>query len=371
MMLMGVGILLFRPPTDWKTKLWSPLVASLAIIAVSVMTTWWPYFHSVSPGQLLALHSYGRPNALQLLWAAAISFFGFPIYGPVQWAYLTFLNNSEELLSRPAILFNQMTIWTGVAQGALALTAVLFGLRANWPKRDRLESVYSNANKDVLRVVTLSAAFIVVSYTLSPILGGPRWAEGQRTDELIQFLPLFMFVSFLAPFLFRLPGTLQKLISRLAYSLAIIYAIVSIVAGFLIVKSHLDYRGDVLLVSDMDVPLVQKMQAVDFIVADWRAISNANVIPVDYRLDGYIWGWIPEFGQQMEQWYPAPMTLGRSMDYDLLRRYGLWNAQEGIQFRSFGTGRYLVTYAFEPAPAFPGVSLRHFMFGRLRVSVVQ
>jgi hypothetical protein len=92
---------------------------------------------------------------------------------------------------------------------------------------------------------------------------------------------------------------------------------------------------------------------------------------VDYRLDGHIWGWIPEFGQQMEQWYPAPMTLGRSMDYDLLRRYGLWNAQEGIQFRSFGTGRYLVTYAFEPAPAFPGVSLRHFMFGRLRVSVVQ
>ena len=101
-------------------------------------------------------------------------------------------------------------------------------------------------------------------------------------------------------------------------------------AGFLIVKSHLDYRGDVLLISDQDVPLVHKMQAVDFIASDWKARSDANVIPVDYRLGGVLWEWVPEFGQQMEQWYPAPMTLGRSFDYDFLRRYGLWNAQEGV-----------------------------------------
>jgi hypothetical protein len=179
-----------------------------------------------------------------------------------------------------------------------------------------------------------------------------------------------MFVSFLAPFLFRLPNTLRKVISNLAFASAIIYISVNIAAGSLIVKSHLDYRGDVLLISDQDVPLVHKMQAVDFIVSDWKAVSNEDVIPVDYRLDGRIWGWIPEFGRQMEAWYPAPMTLGRSIDYDLLRRYGLRNAQEGVQMRSFGTGRYLVTYTFEPAPEFPDVALRHYLFGRLRVSVV-
>jgi hypothetical protein len=55
----------------------------------------------------------------------------------------------------------------------------------------------------------------------------------------------------------------------------------------------------------------------------------------------------------------------------LLREHGLINSQEGVQLRSFGTGRYLVTYAFEPRPVVEGHALRHKRIGRLRVTVVE
>jgi hypothetical protein len=371
MTVMGLGILLLRRPVESKRSLAGALVASLLVVSISVWITWWPYFRNVSLEDLQALHPYWQPNAVQTLAAGVLSFLSFPMYASVQWAYLTFLNNSKEILSGPAILFNQATIWTGVAQGVLALTAIVFGLRANWSGRGGWRAAISSADKAVLRIVGVSAGFIVLCYTLSPLIRGPLWAAGQRADQLIQFLPLFMLISFLGPFLFRFPVRLGKVVSALAYSVTGIYVVVNIVAGFFIVRSHLDYRGSVLLISDQDVPIVQKMQAVDFIVADWRTRSHSNVIPVDYRLDGGIWGWITEGGAAMERWYPAPMTLGRSLDYDLLRRYGLWNAQEGIQLRTFGTGRYLVTYAFEPAPEIAGVSVQNYYFGRLRVSIAQ
>lgn len=73
----------------------------------------------------------------------------------------------------------------------------------------------------------------------------------------------------------------------------------------------------------------------------------------------------------MSPWYPAPLTIGRGFDYDFLRRYGLSNQQEGIQLRKFGTGRYLVTYSFEDPPGIPGARVTHYLFGRLRVSIVE
>jgi len=65
------------------------------------------------------------------------------------------------------------------------------------------------------------------------------------------------------------------------------------------------------------------------------------------------------------------MTDGRSFDYELLRRYNLTNQQEEVQIRSFGTGRYLVTYAFEEPPQVENKKVEHYIFGRLRVSVVE
>jgi hypothetical protein len=65
------------------------------------------------------------------------------------------------------------------------------------------------------------------------------------------------------------------------------------------------------------------------------------------------------------------MTIGRALDYELLRRHGLTNQQEGIQIREFGNSRYLVTYAFEDPPQTEGGRMTHFVFGRLRVTLLE
>lgn len=136
----------------------------------------------------------------------------------------------------------------------------------------------------------------------------------------------------------------------------------------MIIRDHLQYRGDAL--TEADIPLTDKMHAIDFIADDWKGNSDSDIIPVDYHLGGGIWDWVPDFGSRFSRWYPAPMTEGRGFDYELLRRYGLKNQQEGIQLRTFGNGRYLVTYSFEDPPQIETGQVRHFIFGRLRVSIV-
>ena len=136
-----------------------------------------------------------------------------------------------------------------------------------------------------------------------------------------------------------------------------------------VVSAHLDYRGSYL--SAADVPLLEKEQAVNFIAHDWESRSSEKTIGVTYDLGGGVWDYVPDFGQGLLMWYPAPMTMGRAFDYELLRVYHLTNNRENVQFRPLYPTHYLVSYAFLPEPSQPGVKFTHYIFGRLRVSVVQ
>jgi hypothetical protein len=135
------------------------------------------------------------------------------------------------------------------------------------------------------------------------------------------------------------------------------------------VRDHIQYRGNIL--TDADIPLVDKEQAVAFIARDWKNHSASTTIAVDYDLGGSRWDWVPEFGERLNKWYAAPMTIGRSFDYELLRRYGLKNDQEGVQMRGFGNGRYLLTYAFEDPPQVKTEKFTNHVFGRLRVTTIE
>ena len=368
MLLLGAAICCYRLPADMKKTSWMALALSQAIICTSIGITWLPYFRAVGFSQILNASQTQHLPGGQLAFTVFLSIVLFPLYAAFQWAVVTFLSGSLELYNKPAQLLIPITIWLGVAQGILALTSIGMGLKSNL--RGILKNRTAGINRDAARLVILSAAFILLSYTLSPLLGGPAWVESERFDQTIQFLPLFMLVCFPAPFIFPLPYPLKNLIPKISYTLAVAYVLVNLTAGFFMVQSLLDYRGSFLSWSNMDVPLIQKMQAVDFMAADWEKTSNQTSIPVDYRLEGGIWSYISTIGSQYNDWYPAPMTYGRSLDFDLLRRYGLTNTQEGVQPRVFGNGRYLVTYAFEPEPEVPGATLSHVYFGRIRVSVV-
>jgi len=101
------------------------------------------------------------------------------------------------------------------------------------------------------------------------------------------------------------------------------------------------------------------MQVVDFIAHDWMKISNKKQIPVSYDLGGGRWNGVTNTGGIYEKWYPAPFTIGRAFDFELLRVYGLKNSQEGIQVRSMDHARYIVSYAFLDPPVLPGVKMTH------------
>src|SRR5204863_9242609 len=106
--------------------------------------------------------------------------------------------------------------------------------------------------------------------------------------------------------------------------LAIVFAIASVVAGWIAIHAQFTYRGNAL--SEADVPLVQKESVVG-------AIANGGA---RYDLVGG-WTWL-----RPHPWYPGVYTVGRAFDYELLRRYGVRNTG--------GKPRYVVSYAFEPPP---------------------
>jgi hypothetical protein len=340
------------------------------IFLISIWLIWAPYFKSVELAQFTGFISSERSSIIQRLFLSVESLLLFPIYGIFHWANIhsfAILQSDFQILSEPTIILVQYILLTNIAQALLAFGVLLF-VSIRWLRRRNNSEFVLGVDKNAALIVVISGAFIALSYSISPLLGGPMWAHNERPEMVIQFLPFFLLFWFLTPFIFRLPETAYRIVSYSTYILVALYATISIATGVMVIESHLNYRGNTL--SNADVPLVQKMAVVDFVARDWKAISSASHIPVDYQLGGGIWDWVPEFGQYLEKWYPASMTMGRGFDFDLQRKYGLTNWQEGVQLRSFGKGRYLISYAFQPAPNPEGISLQHYIFGRLRVTVV-
>jgi hypothetical protein len=139
----------------------------------------------------------------------------------------------------------------------------------------------------------------------------------------------------------------------------------------MIVRDHLHYRGNIL--TEADIPLIDKERAIRYIAEDWSRAFTSRTIPIDYDIDRGVWDGVSstEPALLLNEWYPASLTEGRGFDYEMLRRYGLKNAQEGVQLRTFGNSRYLVTYAFEDPPQVETGMIKHHIFGRLRVTTVE
>ena len=179
------------------------------------------------------------------------------------------------------------------------------------------------------------------------------------------------FVAGKSTWVIRIGGRSGQLIRRISYLLLTLFVTVNLLCGFMIVRDHLQYRGSIL--TEADVPLVDKEQAIRYIARDWSRSSTSQTIPLDYDIDRGVWDGISstEPAVLLNKWYPASLTEGRGFDYEILRRYGLKNEQEGVQLRTFGNGRYLVTYAFEEPPQVNAASITEHVFGRLRVTVIE
>jgi hypothetical protein len=217
-------------------------------------------------------------------------------------------------------------------------------------------------------------AFVVLAYGVNPLLGGFFWHRGERLDQSVQFLPFIMALAFATPFLLNETSSSAALLRTLrsgTFTASCIYGISQLVIGWGIVQAHLEYRGTV--ISDSDVTLRDKVDALEWIVQDHRIRNNSPEIAVLYAFEGGPWDWVDDFGQNVLQWYPsAPLTTGRSLDFELLRHYGIRNHFEGTQLRNSraGEAEYVLSYACRPIPAAQlnrVVSQTH-VFGRIRVA---
>lgn len=370
MLLLTLGMLAYRRPVDWKHRL--PVAAILAaVLAVAILITWRPYFQHITLQQLAGIKQEG-PRPFAALTTFCKSLVTTPILGTFQWADPSvvgdaFKHSDHAILARPTQLLLALVRHTYLLQAMFACAVALFALY-----RRCLHKIPPSADPAAIparRLAVLSIAFVTLSFPLSTGMGGPDWLAGARPDQLVQFLPLFLFFVFLLPAVIRVGGAAGRTITGISHGLLALFVVLNLLCGFATVRDHLGYQGAVL--TEADIPLVDKQQALAFIARDWKARTPARTIPIDYDLGGGRWDRVAQFGDPLTRWYPAPMTAGRGFDYELLRRYGLSNTQEGVQFRTFGTGRYLLTYAFKDPPQTATGRLSHTQFGRLRVSIVE
>jgi hypothetical protein len=373
MILLTLGMVLYKRP-EWNQVL--PVAAVTALIlAVSFTVTWRPYFQSVTLGQLSEIDKVhpGPVAAFRTLWE---SLFGIPIYGTFQWADQSFLARAikhadEAILTQPTKVLLRLVGRAYLLQAVFAFAAALYAVYRLLVSRIPQTGNRPAVNVPALRLVILSILFISLSFTISAWMDGPDWLNGERPDQIVQFLPMFLFFIFLLPMVIKTGSRAGRIITGISYFLLALFVTINLLCGAMIVRDHLQYRGNIL--TESDVPLTDKEQALQYIASDWGRFSTSHTIPVDYDIDRGVWQDISstEPALILNRWYPASLTEGRCFDYEMLRQYGLKNEQEGVQLRKFGNGRYLVTYAFEDPPQVKTSKFTNHIFGRLRVTTVE
>ena len=355
-----------RPSSSPATRTFA-LVASLLVACASAWVTWVPYLRAV--GVEGALGAAPMP-LLSRIDGAVDSLLRSPLWWPAAWvgpSAFVILQSSPEILSRLAVRALRVADGLLLAQHVLVVGACLAWMwqwrRGRTRGDDRARSPMDPALRELAWLGGIAAA----AYAVTPALGGPTWVRHQRLDIALPWLPLLLVTWFGAALVIPLrPGARAVRAITLGIALALVAA--GLVLGHAVQDSYLTYRGPVLVPAD--VPLRDKLAVVDFLAADWRDRGGGGAIPVDYDLGGGTWDWVPEFGRKLERWYPAPMTLGRAFDHELLRRHGLSNAQEGRARAAPGGGRYVVGYLALPPTPIAGHATREIPIGRLRVTVV-
>lgn len=345
MALITTGMIIYRRPN--MRHFGAVVIIILLLIGLSVSLTWFPYFQNVSLQQIASYSKANLVTAPQALYK----------------------HSDVRILSTYTQFLLKVVSKVYLLQVVFAFIAFFYLVAATRFNGSSSKNFSLTFDPSVTRIVILSGSLISLAYLTNILLGGPNWLKGERLDQTTQFLPMFLFFIFLLPWSIARNARIEPVTRVLSYLLLAIFMTTNLIGGFMIIRDHLQYRGNIL--TEADVPLITKMQVVDFIATDWNNLSDSKVIPVDYDLDGGIWNWVPTSGMTLTKWYPAPMTIGRSFDYELLRRYGLTNQQEGVQFRAFGNGRYLITYAFERRPKVKAAKMNEYIFGRLRVTVVE
>tara|TARA_B100000965_G_C19591996_1_gene758390 strand:+ start:168 stop:1799 length:1632 start_codon:yes stop_codon:yes gene_type:complete len=227
-------------------------------------------------------------------------------------------------------------------------------------------------NKDVnillIKKIFLFITFVSSSVLLNPVLGGPNYLLLERMENMAQYYIFYILVCFLFPFVFIEFKLFHKRLIPLSQAVFILFIFLNITLSVNLISNSLNYDGDKL--TEADVPLVYKIELVDFIGKDSESKPNIEDISISYFLGGGIWDWIPNHSEYFSKWYPDyPFTIGRAYDYQLLKKYSIKNSYEGLNSRNFKNSDYIVTYKFDQHEVIGDENYTHHYFGQLRLSV--
>ena len=366
--ILSAAALALRRP---KGRAAMPSIAlTLCVLVLAAKLTWVRFFRAVPWS---AATSLARSPLRERLPIAALAVVTFPRW-IFQWARLDYwplLQSHRAILDPAARRLGVVTGWIERTQAALLLVVLVlaagrFASRLARRPSDGWSGCWRGLRRGAPFLLVL--ATLLLSYAVSPLVGGPDWAHNERLDAAVRLLPLETFLIVSAAW-FLLPdrARVSRVLRGATIVLAVALVVTSSMAGWAVVRSHLDYRGAVL--SDADVPLLDKERAIDFVAQDWLRSHPGESVSVEYRVAGR-WESVRAEGATFGRWYPDTYTIGRSYDYDLLRRFGLHNRRQGPSTDGpAGPSRYVLSYAFAPAPEDPPGIFAHHLFGRLRVSV--
>jgi hypothetical protein len=385
---LTLGVLILYPPRYSKLTWFINILSSVCIISLFLMFVWIPYFSVVSLSELNSVSTVPLIVRINNVFQVFFSFFDWFIFKTTTNNFGNFYQNSKEINHYAVQVLGpvlyQLFIFQSLCFFVYFLSSVYsklinHHLRKLSNKVGRVSSSFSFRNQlrafrkfaDQLtwnqKTMAIIFLFLLLSLIFGQLAGGPRWYKGQRSDQIIQFIPAVLVLIFNINI--NLNNTTWNLIIRkiLLVNL-LLFSIGHALAGGLIVKSHLDYRGEAM--SRADVPVHYKSLVVDYVANDWNQRNHGdNKISIEYRLEGKKWTWLEGFNKKLPVYYKYISSLGRGFDYELLRRYGLENLQEGKSTRQRGVSDYTVSYTFDKAPKRSGYQTKEHEIGRYRVTV--
>jgi len=222
----------------------------------------------------------------------------------------------------------------------------------------------------LLRKLLMFFIFINISTLINPILGGPNFINFERMENMIQYYPFFLMIWLCMPYIFSNIELFKSKIIPLNNIVFSIFIFLNIALSLSVFSSSLNYDGNKL--TEADVPLIHKIDLVDFIANDIQESKNKLSASISYDLGGGRWNWIPGHGSYFSRWYEDhPFTMGRVYDYELYRKYSISNDYEGLNSRDFEDSDYVVTYKFEDHDVLNNTQYEHYYFGRLRLSKIK
>lgn len=308
---------------------WIILVFGTLVILYLV---WIPYFSSVQLHSIRGTSQhdiwYKLGESIGVIYTLPVWLFQFtkiqlPVFYPIHSSALS--GTTVMLANLSANILKIQIIWLLVLAGLLIA-------------RREMGNIF------LLKNVKYASPFLLMllTYMITPLIGGPSLHKGEYPEMTRQFLPMFLFSIFIS--LYFLAKNLGLLVRRFTMILAVSYGLSSLACGITFVLDARSFSSAI--IESYDVPLRDKVAAVEFVAKASKSDALNNIVEVDYNLVGP-WTWIADFGKHMLPFYPPVFTVGRALDYEFERVYGLRNYQEGILKRSTNSAKYIIGYAHE------------------------